>query len=748
MGDKREILKRIITIYIIVIAICLGIFAKVVYIQVAEGDYWEKIAKKQTFHQDTLFAVRGNIYSDDMQLLATTVPIFDISWDAKVVHDTVVQKYIDGLADSLASIFPEKTKSEYKKMLKDAKKIQKRDLKIRNKVNYDEYNRLKTFPIFCNGRNKGGLKADQRMQRKYPFNTLAYRTIGWDKEENKNDVGLEGTYSKYLQGKNGRRLVKRISKGISIPVNDEKKIDPQNGKDIISTLDVNIQDVAESALKNCLDTNNADWGCAILMEVATGHIKAITNLKHEKDGSYKETYNFAIGRRMDPGSTFKLISAIIVLEEGKYDTGTLVNTGRKIFDGKLVEDSHPEGYGMVSLKKAFEKSSNVGLAEAVVNTFGNNRRKINSYFDKLRVNKPLGLELSGEPNPNYIDPKNNLPRMAFGYGVEMTPLQILTFYNAVANNGKIVKPMFVTDIMQSGQVIEHKPTVVLKEKICSDATLKKIKIMLEGVVLHGTARRMKNNQYPIAGKTGTAKILEGGKYIQEYNASFVGYFPADNPRYSCIVLISRPKKTLKYGAELSAPVFREIADRVYATRLKGIARTNVKRVNTKASVPDSYAGKSKEIETLFSFLQYPLATNQNSSTWLVNEKGNVKNIVCKKGVVPDVQGLTAKDAVYLIEKAGLNVKLSGNGKVNNQIPAPGTVAIKGNIVTLTLGTITSTMRTVTTDSIPETSLTTTQKVKTIVKQPPSQPKKTEQKKNKTQAIKKKTEKKTIIKDTF
>jgi cell division protein FtsI (penicillin-binding protein 3) len=693
--DKKDIIWRIRLIYFAMVCFAFLIIYKIIVIQFVEGDFWRKKAENLSLRYESVEAVRGSIYSSDSSLLATSIPIFDVKID---LHKTVIPtdtftRYLNSLSDSLSRIFPEKTRDEYKKYLLLGRKKGKRDLLIRKNIDYTQLKRLRTFPLLKKGRYKGGFIVEEKDYRKMPFQILAQRTIGYKNIEENLYVGLEGAYSKELEGVSGKRLMRKIANGIWRPVESNNQIEPENGKDIISTININIQDVAESALMKCLDSNDADHGCAILMEVKTGYIKAIANLKRRSDGSYREDINYAIWESAEPGSTFKLASLIAVLEEGKFDTNTIVNTGVTFYAGKKMEDSHPEGYGKVTVTKAFEVSSNVGISEIVTRTFQKNPQKFIDYLKDMSLDKPLNIELKGESNPYIKDTKStswsktSLPWMSIGYELLLTPLQTLTLYNAVANNGTMVKPLFVKEILQTGKLIEKKEPVVIKNSICSERTLKKVQSILEGVIEHGTAKHLLNTVYKIAGKTGTAKIgYAENKESKIYRASFVGYFPADNPKYSCIVVINNPKKGVYYGGAIAAPVFKEIADRVFATQLD--INQNYKPSTANFKIPYVNYSLYNDLNEIYSYLQIPFNCDSQGYEYVVCTKKDstvlYKNFDFNTKTVPNFYGMGSRDAVYIAEKLGLKPKIIGKGKVIGQsIPASSPV-LKGSTIVFNL----------------------------------------------------------------
>lgn len=693
--DKKDIIWRIRLIYLAMVCFAFLIIYKIIVIQFVEGDFWRKKAENLSLRYESVEAVRGSIYSSDSSLLATSIPIFDVKID---LHKTVIPtdtftRYLNSLSDSLSRIFPEKTRDEYKKYLLLGRKKGKRDLLIRKNIDYTQLKRLRTFPLLKKGRYKGGFIVEEKDYRKMPFQILAQRTIGYKNIEENLYVGLEGAYSKELEGVSGKRLMRKIANGIWRPVESNNQIEPENGKDIISTININIQDVAESALMKCLDSNDADHGCAILMEVKTGYIKAIANLKRRSDGSYREDINYAIWESAEPGSTFKLASLIAVLEEGKFDTNTIVNTGVTFYAGKKMEDSHPEGYGKVTVTKAFEVSSNVGISEIVTRTFQKNPQKFIDYLKDMSLDKPLNIELKGESNPYIKDTKStswsktSLPWMSIGYELLLTPLQTLTLYNAVANNGTMVKPLFVKEILQTGKLIEKKEPVVIKNSICSERTLKKVQSILEGVIEHGTAKHLLNTVYKIAGKTGTAKIgYAENKESKIYRASFVGYFPADNPKYSCIVVINNPKKGVYYGGAIAAPVFKEIADRVFATQLD--INQNYKPSTANFKIPYVNYSLYNDLNEIYSYLQIPFNCDSQGYEYVVCTKKDstvlYKNFDFNTKTVPNFYGMGSRDAVYIAEKLGLKPKIIGKGKVIGQsIPASSPV-LKGSTIVFNL----------------------------------------------------------------
>ncbi len=693
--EKKDIVWRIKLIYLGVLVFALYIIFKVVNIQFVEGDMWRERAENLTLRYESVEAIRGNIISSDSKLLATSVPIFDVRLDLheSVVSDDTFKFYLNALSDSLSRLFRDKSKAEFKNFLLKGRKRGKRDLLLRRNIDYSQLKKLRTFPIFRKGRYRGGFIVKEKDYRKMPFKELASRTIGYENVKENLYVGLEGAYSKELGGVSGKRLMRKIASGIWRPVERDNQIEPENGKDIVSTIDINIQDVAEHALMKCLDSNKADHGCAVLMEVNTGYIKAIANLKRHRDGSYGEDINYAIWETSEPGSTFKLASLIAVLEEGKYDTNEMVNTGKSTYADRTMKDSHEEGYGRVSLTRAFEVSSNVGISEIVHKTFQNKPQKYVDYLCDMSLNKPLGVEIKGEGLPFIKNTKNptwsrtSLPWMSIGYELHLTPLQTLSLYNAVANNGKMVRPLFVKEILRTGKLIEKKDVVVINKSICSKKTLNKVRAILEGVIERGTAKHLLNTVYKIAGKTGTAKVGYGkDKNSRVYRASFVGYFPADNPKYSCIVIVSNPTKGRYYGGAIAAPVFKEIADKVYATQLD--IHQEVKKSNAKHAIPYVIAGNQEELDTIYSNLNLSFLTNNPDAEYVVStRKNNIRKYASKSfkaNLVPNVRGMGVKEAVYLLERSGLKVKLIGKGKVARQSIRSGARIVNGQLITLSL----------------------------------------------------------------
>lgn len=717
MTDNRsEITLRSSIVYISILIVAILILWKMLHIQISEGEKYRKTDNERNVRIRTIEASRGNIYSEDGSLLATSAPVFDLFWDSSVCPDSTFLKGIDSLSICLANHFKDKTAAEYKTIFKQAKLKKLRYLPIKrsnvrndkDQVSYTDLKKIKNFPIFRLGKNKGGLIFEQKNVRKMPYKILAYRTIGYEqivRSKNGKDtgifVGLEGAYTQYLKGIDGRRVEQKVRGGIWMPLTDEDQIEPQNGNDIYTSINISLQDVAEHALMKQLDSTSADHGCVVLMEVKTGFIRAIANLKRRTDGSYGEDINFAIWESSEPGSTFKLASLIALLEDGRIDTNEIVPTGKRSFGKFEMKDSHEEGYGNISLRRAFEVSSNVAFATIVSKVFGDRPQSYVNLLKKFGLGKKLGIEISGEGEPLIKDANDRtwsattLPWMSIGYEMHITPLQLLAFYNAIANNGTLVKPQFVKEIRHSGQIIKTNEPIVLNQQICSQKTINKVKSCMEGVVEHGTAKKLSNQVFKIAGKTGTAQIAKKGGYGNkkdearnvEYKASFVGYFPADNPKFSCIVVINNPRRKGFYGAEVAAPVFREIANKVYATEID-IPQYQPDSIRIK-NIPLTSTSNQADISTIYSFMNYKTLTDNRQSEWVSanTTSGNfvrLKPQQFEKGVVPNVKGMGVKDAVYLIEKQGFLTTIEGKGVVIFQSIKAGTKLKKGEVVHLVL----------------------------------------------------------------
>ena len=634
------------------------ILIKLNNIQWVEGPYYRKLAKERTVKNFTIPANKGNVYSADGSLLATSIPEYSIYFDAVAPSSELFKENIKALSDSLSVMFG-KSSGHYQAKLQKARANKSRYLFIAKKLSYTEQMRIKSFPLFNKGANKGGLIIEQKIVREHPIGLVAKRTIGYERS-NEDGKGLEYAFRDYLNGKNGHRMMQKIAKNQWKPINDVNEKEPVDGYDIISTIDVYIQDIAHHALLKQLEYYTADHGCVVVMETKTGHIKAISNLGRAEDGSYYETQNYAITESHEPGSTFKLIDLIALLDDKKVDTSTVYDSRGGVVEyyGKKVKDSKPGGYGKISVGKAFEVSSNTVLVQAVVDHYKNNPKQFVDRINSYGLNKPLDLPIKGEGKPYIPQPGTTgwygttLPWMAFGYGLSVTPLQTLTLYNAVANNGVMVKPIFVSEIKEWNKIIKKFDTQVINPKICSQEALKKVHKVLENVVEKGTGSKLYSKDFSMAGKTGTAQVNYKDKSNMYYASSFVGYFPANQPKYSCIVVVHKPNVTAGYyGADVAGPVFKRIAQKIFTD---SPSMNLVKNIDAKVVAQEkSYAEYYKKVEK-------------------------------EEQIVPNVKGMEGMDAVALLENLGLKVKVIGVGKVKKQSLTSGQAFNKNQIIIIEL----------------------------------------------------------------
>lgn len=681
------------------LVISLLIIGKIVRIQFVEAhDLVASSSDSNNVRYRTIPANRGSLYSADGKLIATSVPVFDIRMDLgnpSITREEFADK-LDSIAMGLHLIFRDRTFGEYRELLAEGRRTNNRYLLIKRKVSYEDLTRVRGLPILERGKFKGGLIAEPRDIRQMPYRNLAYRTIGWDKDGTIYDVGLEGAYSKFLSGIDGVQLVKRLPNGIWRPVTSYYLIEPQHGMDVHTTIDMYIQDIAESALMRQLQTSNAHHGCVIVMEVATGSIKAIVNLQRNSgDTIYSEQYNHAIGESYEPGSTFKLASIMAALEDGLVTLDDTVDIGMGSYSyyGYEMKDASSIERGKISVARAFEISSNVGISKTIYKAYSKKPSLFSERLGRMQFGKPLGIEVPGEGMPMLKKPDDRswsritLPWMAIGYEVKTTPLQLLTFYNAVANDGKMVKPRFVTHVTKTGNTEQQFGTEVLVDRIASPGTIKLLQELLVRVVDHGTATNIRSNIYKIAGKTGTAKIASGtsGYVSADYTASFAGYFPADQPKYSCIVVINKPLG-LYYGGHIAAPVFRTIADKIYAGFLDSPHEAMFPfRTFT---FPEPGAGRLEEKMLLYRNLGINIIDSSAGSQW-VSGRGVQEAILftptpVAPGIMPDLRGMNIRDVIAILEKQGVKVLPNGRGRVTAQSVSYGTAIKRGMQVTVKL----------------------------------------------------------------
>jgi cell division protein FtsI (penicillin-binding protein 3) len=673
----------------------IGVMVKTGHIQTIEGEKWAKMGEQISFDYKRVKATRGNIYSDNGSLLATSLPFYKVAFDATLPKEEVFKEGIDSLSFLLARFYKDKSSTDYKRMLQDARAAGKQYIILnRKQIDYQDKKTMGDWPIFREGRLGGGVIFEKMDVRYRPFSNLSRRTIGFV-NENEKGAGLEFSFDDELDGQDGYAYYQKIAGGIWKPIFDANNVKAIDGLDIQTTLDINLQDVAETALHKAMMQHNADDGLVIVMEVETGEVKAVSNLSSDGNGAFYEKFNFATAGSFEPGSTFKLVTMIALLEDSDVELSDSIDTGNGEFTfyKSKVRDHEEGGLGTITVRQAFEHSSNVAMAKLVDKNFGKRPQKFIDHVDRLKLNKPLGIQIAGEPMPKFKRPGErgwsgiSLPWMAYGYGIENTPLHTLTLYNAVANNGKMIKPIFVTEIRKADEIEESFETETIVGKICSDKTLKKLKLMLEGVVQDGTAKNIKNSHYRIAGKTGTAQILENGKYTKKYITSFVGYFPAHAPKYSAMVLIKNPRGWYQYGSNVAAPVFKEIADNIYARDINLHFAMEKKRFSEPGVFPVIKAGNHEELTMLCN----ELGVSNHSLTeeeWVRAAKSgsavNWKKNTVGQGIVPDVSGMTFRDAIFLLEKTGLSVSYQGKGRVAEQSLAPGTRISKGSRIYIRL----------------------------------------------------------------
>ena len=701
MADaKKTIVTRVYILYACMCLFGVAIVYRAFQLQFIQGEYWRSKADSLTLEYIQVEPVRGNIYTADGSLLATSVPVYDLRMDFKagILNSKLFDEKIDSLSMCLSKLFKDKSKDEYKRELRNARREGDRYYLLKRSVSYKDLKTVRAFPVFNKGRYKGGLIVEQHNIRQKPFKELASRTIGY-KIGNNTPVGLEGSFDKYLAGVSGKRLMQKLSGGVWKPVNDEDEVEARDGSDVTTTIDLNIQDVASQSLLNQLQKSDAEAGCAVLMEVATGEIKAIANLKRVAEDLYREDFNYAVGYGTEPGSTFKLASLMAGIEDGYIDIDETVNcSGGRISyaPGMIMRDAH-EGYNDLTIRHAFEVSSNVGISKVINQYYQKTPQKFVDRLKKMHVGSSLELQVDGERPSRIKNTKDkdwsrvSLPYMSIGYETRMTPLQTLAFYNAVANNGKMVKPLFVKEVEYRGHLAnEFKPTVIA-DSICSARTLKIAQELLRGVVQNGTGKNLKLPNYSIAGKTGTAQMAGAGGYRAggkiNYQASFCGYFPAEKPKYSCIVVVYNPSAGGYYGAETALPVFKDIADKVFSTNLD-MHRELQSDSSILAQNPAIKPGFYKETKTACEKLEIPHATSESRGRW-ANTSRDVKGekinaISFSERTVPNVTGMGLRDAIYLLETRGLQVKVIGRGSVNKQSITAGTKITKGQLITIEL----------------------------------------------------------------
>ena len=665
--NDKKITSRTYLVAIMMLLMIGVIAVKLIKIQI-DGDEYRAKVDETTLREADIIPSQGNLYSDDGSLLATSVTRYDIRWDGIAPSRANFNKYVKPLSDSLSRMFG-KPNSYYLNLFKKERSLKNRYMLVATNLGYSEYSRIKKFPLFNKGPYKGGIIVERNIKREYPLGGIAHRSIGYartDETGYTTRVGLEGAYASYLLGTKGRRVEQKIAQGQWKLASGFNIIEPKDGYDVVSTININIQDIAHHALLTQLKKYKAHHGCVIVMEVNTGEIKAISNLElNTRNDTYSERYNFAIGEAHEPGSVFKLMTVVAAMEARNIDTTYVVDIkeGKQQYYDKTFQDSQHRFTGNISLNKAFSVSSNVGMTELVHSLFSKSPSDFTTKLIQMNLNQPLGLPILGEGIPYIPTPRDKiwsgvtLESMAIGYSVKLTPLQSLAFYNAIANGGVMVKPRMIKEVKEWNKTVEKFNVEIVNGKICSKQTADRAKGLLANVVerSYGSGHRLHSPDFSMAGKTGTARknYASADKSKLSYISSFAGFFPVDNPKYSCIVVIHEPDKSVGfYGADVSGPVFKSIAHKIYTNSLLMDTVENVDKISasTTTNYEDYYAKAAKY-----------------------------------KTIMPDLSGMNVMDAVALLENMGLRVKFSGEGKVSAQSIAKGTKVPRNIVVVLQCG---------------------------------------------------------------
>ncbi len=712
MTIKQDFLERATHLYLGLLVVALLIVGRLVYVQFFQTYkdksgkelHWIERLEGVKIRRDTLRAMRGNIYAVDNSLMATSIPKYEVGLDPTIADSVYFAEKVDSLGLLLANVLGKHTADEYADMARDAREHGRQFLPLStDRVTYNQRQDMRKWPFFRRSARvlpKGGVFRPY-YERYNPFGEMAKRTLGdLDAKTGKGLMGLEASFQKNLAGRNAVGLIEVLSNGIKKPVDNGPEMRPEPGMDLYTTIDVNYQDMAESSLRQYMEKFQADKGTVIVMEVQTGEIRAMANLTRfgKSDGSsqYRETFNHALAGRTDPGSTFKLVSMMALLEEKAVWPGKVVHVGgpQMRYRGMTITDTKRSGHGTITAQQVFEKSSNIGVHLLMKDYFYTRQDLYCQYLRRFHLTEPTGIHMRGEGIPFIRNPdskgwsKTSITYMSYGYEMLLTPLQMLTFYNAVANDGRWVRPMIVKRIRLAGEVVEEFEPYVAPEPIASKETIRIAKKMLEGVVEHGTARSIMSPFYRIAGKTGTAqKVISGTFREGSYYSSFIGYFPANKPKYTILAAIDNPRFSNNdslYGGKVAAPVFRAVADRIHAYDIRMQAAL---KQGKPQPAPLPKAGYAEDLH----LISQELGLGQEPSVegWVrTTESGRWESLPTREGKVPDVRGLPLRDALPLLENRGLRVAVQGrsggHGRVSAQSLEPGT-ALKGNRgITLTL----------------------------------------------------------------
>ena len=696
---KTDTLWKTYLLYSLVLVFGIAIIVKIILVQTKDSKRLKELAATQECRLQVLEASRGNIYSADGQLMATSVPYYDVFFDYASVDSALLADNIDLLCQQMSELLPKRTPAQWKDFF--ARGIARKDqhYKIAINLTQPELRKMEDFVIFSEekkARYHGGFITEKKIRREHPYKELAGLMLGMANEEKGYYFGLEGAYNDYLRGQNGQQMVRRITNKGYVPIDSEENHEARNGDDIVTTFDIKLQDIVETALANALTENKAEQGCAILMDVETGYVRALANLSlNHETGKYEEKYNVALAERYEPGSVFKIASMVVLFNHNKdlkLDDKVNIGTGPIKFSNRTMKDDHSFAKGGIcTVQEVIEQSSNKGTAVLINKAFATHPEKYVEGLYALGLNKKIGTGINGEANPVIKHPndktkdgrklwsKVSLPWMSIGYEVNVTPMHLITLYNAIANGGRMMKPQFVTEIRRGNQTVEKFDPIVLNEHITSPESIEKIQTMLEGVVIRGTAKRQfQGCGVSVAGKTGTAQYydrVQGYAYHEPgigrklYNTTFVGYFPTDKPRYSCIIMISRARGRYWAAGSVSAPGFREIAEKVYALRI-GTLEDDTLAMHEPVATEPVIVRHSKETNYLndIAVPYNDFAINGDWVTVETTEGGDthIREAKLKPTIVPNVVGMSITDAVYLLENMGIRTEFVGQGTVKEQ----------------------------------------------------------------------------------